>query len=128
MNPVEPYQDGLFDGTWAADWAHSDGVERTGSYDHIVRERFLPAIGDPEVEARKASEAYWNDKMSEPVGDDGDVDPGSIADDANERLSRRTNCCSLYESQLSILERLAWIMCLCGRCGFVWKVTSAGLP
>ena len=85
MNPVEPYQDDLFDGAWAAEWVHSDGVERTRSYDHIVRERLLPAIGDPEVEAQKASEAYWNNKMSESVGDDGDVDPGSIAADANEK-------------------------------------------
>ena len=80
---------------------------------HIVRERLLPAIGDPEVEAQKASEAYWNDKMSEPVGDDGDVDPGSIADDANEKaIGTYMNCSSLYDSQLSILERLACFICL----------------
>jgi hypothetical protein len=85
VNPVEPYHDDLFDGSWAAEWVHSHGIERTKSYDHIVRERLLPAIGDPEVEAQKASEAYWNAKMSEPVGEDDDVDPGSIADDANDK-------------------------------------------
>ena len=85
MTPVEPYHGDVFDGSWAAEWVDSDGVQRTKSYDHIVRDRLLPAIGDPEAEAQKASQTYWDEKMSEPVGEDGDVDPGSIADDANDK-------------------------------------------
>ena len=56
MNAVEPYQDGLSTGESGGRLGRSakqsDGQE---SSNHIVRERFLPAIGDPEVEARKAS-------------------------------------------------------------------------
>lgn len=85
MIPVEPYHDDEFDGSWAAEWVDSDGLQRTKSYDHIVRDRLLPAIGDPEAEAHKAFQAYWDEKMNEPVGEDGDVDPGSIADDANAK-------------------------------------------
>jgi hypothetical protein len=85
MTPVEPYHGDVFDGSWAAEWVDSDGIQRTKSYDHIVRDRLLPAIGDPEAEAQKASQTYWDEKMSEPVGEDGDVDPGSIADDANDK-------------------------------------------
>ena len=85
MTPVEPYHDDIFDGSWAAEWVESDGLQRTKSYDHVVRDRLLPAIGDPEAEAHKASQTYWDEKMSEPVGEDGDVDPGSIADDANDK-------------------------------------------
>lgn len=83
MTPVEPYHGDVFDGSWAAEWVDSDGIQRTKSYDHIVRDRLLPAIGDPGAEAQKASQTCWDEKMSEPVGEDGDVDPGSIADDAS---------------------------------------------
>lgn len=85
MTPVEPYHGDVFDGSWAAEWVNSDGIQRTKSYDHIVRDRLLPAIGAPEAEAQKASQRYWDEKMSEPMGEDGDVDPGSIADDANDK-------------------------------------------
>ncbi len=85
MTPVEPYDGDVFDGSWAAEWVDSDGIQRTKSYNHIVRDRLLPAIGDPEAEAQKASQTYWDEKMSEPVGEGGDVDPGSIADDANDK-------------------------------------------
>ena len=85
MTPVEPYHDDEFDGSWAAEWVNSDGLERTKSYDRIVRERLLPAIGDPETEAQNASRALWDEKMNAPASEDGDVDPGSIADDANAK-------------------------------------------
>lgn len=85
MNPVEPYHDDHFDGSWAEEWVASHGIQRTHMYDQIVRHRLLPAIGEPEVEAKKASNAYWNEKMSAPVAEGGDVDPGGIADDANAK-------------------------------------------
>jgi hypothetical protein len=85
MNPTEPYVDDLFDGSWAEEWVASDGLQRTKSFDHIVRDRLLKAIGDPEEEAQKASNAFWNEKMSEPVGEDGEADAGAIADVANDK-------------------------------------------
>lgn len=82
MNPVEPYHNDEFDGSWAAEWVEADGKERLHSFVHIIRDRLLAAIGDPSVEAQKKSQEYWDAKMSEPGNED--VDPGSIADDAND--------------------------------------------
>lgn len=82
MRPVEPYQGDRFDGSWAAEWVEADGKERLQSFVHIIRDRLLAAIGDPSTEAHRKSQEYWDAKMSEPG--DGDADPGSIADDAND--------------------------------------------
>jgi hypothetical protein len=85
MRPVEPYQGDRFDGSWAAEWVDADGKERLQAFAHLIRDRLLPAIGDPAADAEKASQDYWNERMSEPVGEDDDVDPGSIAEEANDK-------------------------------------------
>lgn len=82
MRPVEPYQGDRFDGSWAAEWVEADGKERLQAFAHIIRDRLLPAIGDPSAEAQRQSQEYWDKKMSEPANED--TDPGSIADDAND--------------------------------------------
>lgn len=85
MKPVGPYIGDSFDGSWAAEWVHSDGIRRTKLYDHIVRERLLPAIGNPEAGAQKALNTYWDERMNALVGEDGDIEHGAIADAANDR-------------------------------------------
>jgi len=67
-----------------ADATAAEWVEQSRMAASEARRRGYVAIG-PEAEAQKASQAYWDEKMSEPVGEDGDVDPGSIADDANDK-------------------------------------------
>jgi hypothetical protein len=46
----------------------------------------FPAFADPEAQAEKVVQDYWDEKMSEPVGPDGpDEDPGDIAEDAHQK-------------------------------------------
>jgi hypothetical protein len=44
--------------------------------------RLIPAIGDHSAQAERRKQEYWTEKMTEAATDD--VDPGSIADDAND--------------------------------------------
>ncbi len=70
---------------------HSDYVAgvflaQIKQFDKVFSGTVFPPFADPETQANKVAEDYWNQKMSEPVGEDGPrYDPGDVADDAHEK-------------------------------------------
>lgn len=55
-------------------------------FDKMFSETVFPPFADPEAQANKVAQDYWDKKMSEPVGEFGpDEDPGDIADDAHQK-------------------------------------------
>ncbi len=54
-------------------------------FDRLFSEKVYPPFADPEVQAERVAQEHWDQRMGEPVYDDNDVDPGSIADDAHDK-------------------------------------------
>ena len=58
-------------------------VGQIKQFDKMFSGTVFPPFADPEAQANKVAQDYWDQKMSEPCGPDGpDDDPGDIADDA----------------------------------------------
>jgi hypothetical protein len=61
-------------------------VAQIKQFDKMFSETVFPPFADPEAQANKVAQDYWNQKMSEPCGPDGpDQEPGDIADDAQQK-------------------------------------------
>ena len=61
-------------------------IPQIKQFDRMFSETVFPPFANPEAQAEKVAQAYWDRKMSEPCGPDGpDEDPGDIADDAHQR-------------------------------------------
>jgi hypothetical protein len=55
-------------------------------FDKMFSESVFPPFADPEAQSEKVAHEYWDQKMSEPRGEDGpDEEPGDIADDAHAK-------------------------------------------
>lgn len=60
-------------------------VPQIKRFDHLFTEMVFPSFADPEAQAEKVAQDYWNQKMSEPCGENGpDEDFGDIADNAHQ--------------------------------------------
>jgi hypothetical protein len=61
-------------------------VEQIKKFDEMFSGTVFPPFKDPEEQAEKVAQDYWDQKMSEPCGPDGpDQDPADIADDARRK-------------------------------------------
>jgi hypothetical protein len=61
-------------------------VGQIKQFDKMFSGTVFPPFADPEAQANKVAQDYWDQKMSEPCGPDGpDDDPGDIADDAHQK-------------------------------------------
>jgi hypothetical protein len=61
-------------------------IPQIAQFDKMFSETVFPPFADPEAQANKVAQDYWDKKMSEPVGEFGpDEDPGDIADDAHQK-------------------------------------------
>ena len=60
-------------------------VGQIKQFDKMFSGTVFPPFADPEAQANKVAQDYWDQKMSDPCGPDGpDDDPGDIADDAHQ--------------------------------------------
>src|SRR5947209_9543481 len=70
-----------------ADYVKGAFVSQVKLLDKMFSEKVLPAFDEPEAQAEKVAQGYWEQNMSEPWDPEGsEEDPGSIADDA-QRIS-----------------------------------------
>jgi hypothetical protein len=61
-------------------------VVQIKQFDMMFSGTVFPPFTDPEAQANKVAQDYWDQKMSEPCGPDGpDEDPADIADDAHQK-------------------------------------------
>jgi hypothetical protein len=60
-------------------------IPQVRQFDETFSNKVYPAFADPKGDAERLARDSWNERMSEPVGDDDDVDPGSIADDVHDQ-------------------------------------------
>jgi hypothetical protein len=61
-------------------------VGQIKQFDKMFSGTVFPPFADPDVQANKVAQDYWDQKMSEPCGPDGpDDDPGDIAGDAHQK-------------------------------------------
>lgn len=68
------------------DYLISVFIPQVRQFDRVFSETVFPPFADPETQANKVAQDYWDQKMSEPCGPDGpDEDPADIADDARQQ-------------------------------------------
>jgi hypothetical protein len=61
-------------------------IPQITQFNKMFSETVFPPFADPEAQANKIAQDYWDKKMSEPVGEFGpDEDRGDIADDAHQK-------------------------------------------
>lgn len=60
-------------------------IRQVRQFDEMFSGKVFPPFDDPEAQAEKVAQDYWNRRMSEPVTEDNDVDPGVIADQAHDK-------------------------------------------
>lgn len=61
-------------------------IPQIKQFDKMFSETVFPPFADPEAQANKIAQDYWNTRMNEPVGEFGpDQDMGDIADDAQQQ-------------------------------------------
>lgn len=69
----------------SADYIQRVVIRQVRQFDEMFSGTVFPPFADPDAQAERVAQDYWNERMSEPVGEDDDVDAGVIADQAHER-------------------------------------------
>jgi hypothetical protein len=69
----------------SGDYIRAILIPQVRQFDELFSEKVFPPFADPEAQAEQLAQDYWNARMSEPVGEDDDVDSASVANVAHDR-------------------------------------------
>ena len=77
-------------GPGSARWIRGVVVPQVHQFDELFRTRVFPAFADPEAQAQRVADDHYQRRMSEPVDEDGPVDPRPPLSPLNARHARRS--------------------------------------